>query len=154
MSNKYDSRIETYKHIQVVQNLVHEAVTNLMERALVHDSSKLQSPEVECFDEYTPKLAQCTYGSDEYKGFLAAMKPALTHHYARNSHHSEHYPNGIRRMSLLDLIEMLADWKAASLRQHDGNILKSIEFNQDRYGFSNELKDFLINTINELGWGK
>lgn len=341
MSEKYDSRVETFKHIQVVQGFVHDAVSNLMERALVHDASKLVSPEVECFDEFTPKLAKCTYGSDEYKGFLSAMKPALTHHYARNSHHPEFYDpslewrpipgyegyydvsnygdvksltrfvprqngNGdlsvkeriltaqvthsqylrvqlnketvkknhlihrlvasafidnpdnkpqvnhkdsnrqnnhfdnlewatpsedvqhsynlgvkeptvkyvvhcvdldlttfgidrmvaslhrlghsqvssggiwramdkgtlhagfrfessslaecrrtqFRKMTLLDLIELLADWKAASMRHSNGDIMQSIMISQDRFGYNDEIKDILINTINELGWGK
>ena len=59
------------------------------------DNSKLESPEKELFDEYTPKLKDCTYGSDEYKEFLKGLKVALDHHYANNSHHPEHYENGV-----------------------------------------------------------
>ena len=75
-----DSRIETYRHIQIVQGLLRLVVTDLLRRQVEHDQSKLVSPEVEVFDEYTSKLRDCTYGSDEYKGFLAGMKPALDHH--------------------------------------------------------------------------
>lgn len=158
-----DSRVSTYQHIQAVQGLMLLAITDLLRRQMIHDQSKLVSPEVEVFDEFTPKLAASTYGSDEYKGFLAAMKPALDHHYAANSHHPEHYAfaieasgpdpavvaNGhaIRGMSLLDLIEMLCDWKAASARHADGDIRKSIEINQKRFGYSDELKQILLNTL-------
>jgi len=144
---KVDSRPATYEHIQTVQRLLARVVRDLLKRSEEHDQSKLRSPEVEVFDEYTPKLAGSTYGSEEYKSFLAAMKPALDHHYAANSHHPEHYPNGIQGMSLLDLVEMLCDWKAATMRHNDGDIRKSIEINQQRFGYSDELKQLLYNTL-------
>lgn len=142
-----DSRVATYEHIQTVQRFMGTVLQDLMRRQREHDQSKLVSPEVEVFDEFTPKLATSTYGSEEYKSFLAAMKPALDHHYAANSHHPEHYPEGVKGMSLLDLVEMLCDWKAATMRHKDGDILKSIEFNQKRFGYSDELKQILLNTI-------
>lgn len=195
------AKLETYAHIQEVQRRLDRAIVSLLNRASVHDQSKLESPEAEVFEEFTAKLRGCTYGSDEYKGFLAAMKPALDHHYANNSHHPEHYcwhcpvcnsqfgkaaweiapqgPNdsgdrycprccrhgmiyesqlmlkpelGIRGMSLLDIIEMLCDWKAATMRHADGDLAKSIEINQKRFGYSDELKVILQNTARELSF--
>ena len=143
----FDSRPDTYAHIQQVQRLLGRVIQDFLRRSEAHDQSKLVSPEVEVFDEFTPKLAASTYGSDEYKGFLAAMKPALDHHYAHNSHHPEHYPNGIAGMSLLDVLEMLCDWKAATLRHTTGDIRQSIEINQQRFGYSDELKTLLLNTL-------
>lgn len=145
-----DSRPETYKHIQTVQGFMNSLISNLMNRSLVHDRSKLESPEKEYFDEYTPKLAKCTYGSDEYKQYLEELKPALNHHYLKNSHHPEHYVNGISGMSLMDICEMLCDWKAATLRHNDGDLKRSIEMNQKRFGYSDELKQILLNTAVEL----
>lgn len=142
-----DSRPDTYKHIQSVQNNMHVLITSLLERQRDHDQSKLVSPELEVFDEYTPKLAACTYGSPEYKNFLEEMKPALAHHYANNSHHPEFHKEGVRGMTLLDLVEMLCDWKAASQRHSDGNLRKSIEINQQRFGYSDELKQIFYNTV-------
>jgi hypothetical protein len=144
-------KAETLMHIRRVQALVGAAIRNLSARQDAHDTSKLESPEAETFEEYTAKLKGSTYGSDEYKRFLAEMKPALDHHYAHNSHHPEHWPDGIRGMSLLDLIEMLLDWKAATERHADGNILKSIEINQKRFGYSDDLKMVFLNTVRELG---
>jgi len=77
---------------------------------------------------------------------------ALKHHYENNSHHPEHYPNGINGMSLLDLIEMLADWKAAGMRHADGDMQKSLEINKKRFGMSDQLAEIFQNTIKELGW--
>jgi hypothetical protein len=60
---------------------------------------------------------------------------------------------GIRGMSLLGLLECLLDWKAATLRHADGDLLRSIEINQKRFGYSDELKQILLNTVAELGLG-
>jgi len=137
---------DTFRHIERVRNLLNACVIDLLHRAAKHDQTKLESPEVEAFTEYTPKLANSTYGSEEYKGFLAAIKPALDHHYAHNSHHPEHYKNGINDMNLLDIVEMLCDWKAASERHNDGNIRRSIEINANRFGLSPQLVKILENT--------
>lgn len=60
--------------------------------------------------------------------------------------------SGIYGMSLLDLIEMLADWKAAGMRHADGNIWKSLEVNRERFGISYQLFEIFKNTVKELGW--
>lgn len=149
----YDSRSDTEAHIRRVQELVGQASNDLRIRGALHDASKLQEPEKSMFDAYTPKLRAMTYGSDEYKQCLAEMRQtALAHHYEHNSHHPEHWPNGINDMSLLDMIEMLADWKAAGERHTDGSMAKSLEINRERFGISEQLFLVLLNTVQELGW--
>jgi DNA-directed RNA polymerase subunit RPC12/RpoP len=142
---------ETLNHIKRVRELLNIAQINLSERALVHDKSKLESPEAEEFERLTPLLRGTTYGSEEYKRLLVELGDALKHHYEHNSHHPEHYPDGIEGMSLFDILEMLLDWRAATERHADGCILKSIEINQKRFGYSDSLKKILLNTIKELG---
>jgi hypothetical protein len=137
--------------METVRNYLNLCISSLINRAESHDQTKLQSPEVEIFEEYTPKLRGCTYGSDEYKGYMKEMDVAIKHHNAMNTHHPEHFKGGINDMSLLDLLEMLCDWKAATLRHNDGDILKSIEINQKRFGYSDELKQIFKNTISEIG---
>jgi Family of unknown function (DUF5662) len=81
------------------------------------------------------------------------LKIALDHHYLQNTHHPEHYQNGIDGMSLLDLVEMLIDWKAASERHPEGmNIARSIEVSSRRFSIGEQLKQILLNTANESGW--
>jgi hypothetical protein len=94
------------------------------------------SPEVRVFDEFTPKLKTSTYGSDEYEGYLEAMGDGLKHHYAYNRHHPEFFSgDGVDGMALVDLIEMLPDWKAATERHEDGDLAKSVEIHrQSRAG--------------------
>ena len=134
-------------HINNVQKLLIMVVTKLLDRALKHDRSKTEHPELDIFNEYTPKLKGTTYGSNEYNEFLAEMKVALDHHYAKNRHHPEHFKNGVNDMTLIDLVEMLCDWKAATLRHDDGNIRKSLDINAARFNIDTQLKQVLLNTI-------
>lgn len=147
---KAESMVATYRHKEQVALNLKEVIQDLHLRSIYHDDSKLYSPEVDIFTEYTPKLADIEYGSDAYKQCLENMKPALDNHYSENSHHPEHYVDGIKGMSLMDLVEMICDWDASSKRHSTGNIYKSIELNQKRFGYSDELKSILINTIAEI----
>lgn len=178
----YDSTPDTLEHIGNVQRLLASVAANIDHRADVHDASKLESPEKEMFDEYTPILRGLTYGSPEYEATRLKMGPALDHHYANNSHHPEHYeylecntcfaqypkdyferctkcqsgsftlrPN-ISGMSLLDVIEMLCDWYAAGKRHADGDFLKSLETNRERFDIDSQLYQILLNTAKELKW--
>lgn len=153
MNDNYDSMHDTLDHIKKVQGHLLDVVLDLRSRSLFHDQSKLVSPEKETFDAVTPKLKALTYGSDEYKAALVEMGDALKHHYTHNRHHPEHWQNGINDMTLLDVIEMLCDWKAASERHADGDMLKSLEINRERFGISDQLYQILLNTVSEMGWG-
>lgn len=145
-----ECQVETMKHIEKVRKYLKVFTDKITNRGIEHDKVKLESPEVEIFAEFTPKLAGTTYGSEEYNTYLKEMKVALDHHYANCRHHPEHFAKGINEMNLVDLIEMLADWKAASERQNNGNILKSIEMNAQRFGYDDQLKQILLNTIRML----
>jgi hypothetical protein len=144
------TNFETMRHIERVRNLLCIVIDQIQVRGIMHDQSKLMTPEVEAFTEFTGKLAKSTYGSAEYNAFREAMKPALDHHYARNRHHPEHHKAGINDMNLVDLVEMLCDWKAASERHDNGNILKSIETNASRFDLTPQLVRILENTAKYL----
>lgn len=146
----YDSTADTLLHIKRVNELLLESAKEFISRAIVHDNSKLESPEKEIFDEFTPKLKNCTYGSDEYKGYLASMKVALDHHYVNNSHHPEFYRLGINDMDLFDVLEMAVDWCAAVERHADGDIFTSLIINTERFNISPQLADILYNTFMNL----
>lgn len=141
-----ECQVETQKHIEAVRKYIRFMLDKLDMRGVKHDASKLESPEVEVFAEYTPKLNTTTFGSDEYYQNLANMKPALDHHYASNRHHPEHFVNGINDMTLIDVLEMFCDWKASTLRHNDGNLLKSIETNAERFHIEDQLKQIFLNT--------
>jgi len=157
-----ESKFKTLRHIETVRNFLNTMVREILTRAERHDQTKLGEFESKIFDEFTPKLRGCTYGSDEYKGYLKEMEPALQSHYLHNRHHPEYFQLGteeyntmcfdspLERMNLIDLLEMVCDWKAATLRHDDGDIFKSIEINQERFGYTDELKRILVQTAHFL----
>lgn len=151
-SAAYDSRPDTLIHSQRVGELMVQVGKELLDRSTCHDRSKTLPPEVGTFNEFTPRLKTSTYGSDDYKSFLLAMGAGLAHHYEHNRHHPEHFPNGVNDMTLVDLVEMLADWKAATERHDDGDLAKSLDIQRDRFSLSDQLVKILRNTAERYGW--
>jgi len=135
------------EHIQKVDDLLALCIEELRKRGVEHDKSKLDPPEKDYFDKYTPMLKNTTYGSDEYKKYLREMKKGVTHHYHHNRHHPEHWEEGISGMNLIDLLEMVCDWYAASQRHADGDIYKSIEQNQARFLYTDSMKSIFKYTV-------
>ena len=146
----YDSAEDTKKHIAEVVSQGRKLTEALISRLEKHDASKLESPEKDYFDKYTPMLGKMEYGTDEYKKCLEGLKPALDHHYAQNSHHPEHYKGGVDEMDLIDLLEMWCDWNAAVKRNKNGDIRKSIEINTDRFHLSEQLASIFKNTVDRF----
>lgn len=156
----YDSTAQTQSHIMRVGELISFVVSELLKRASAHDKSKLENPEKEIFDAYTPRLREVTYGSDEYKAFMKEMGIAIQHHHLCNRHHPEFFNGpewggnrGIEAMNIVDLVEMICDWVAASERHTDGDPIRSIEINKERFGYSHDLASILTNTVRAIKAG-
>lgn len=145
-----DSAIETLKHKIRINELITRFAEELEDRSTKHDSSKLSEPEKSCFDNVSFKLSSLEYGSDEYNQSLAELKPALDHHYQNNSHHPEHYENGIEGMDLFDLVEMFFDWKSSAERHETGDVFDSIRINQKKHQMSEQLVSIFLNTARNL----
>lgn len=150
---------ETIDHIKMVQKILSGMSNLILDRAKNHDRSKLESPEAEMFEKFTPLLKDNVYGSPEHNQVLEEMGSALDHHYSKNRHHPQYFrplvengtvPDEISGMNLIDLVEMIADWKASSLRSKDGDIMKSIDVGVERFGISPQLKHILINTVDVI----
>lgn len=148
----YDSTPDTLRHALRVGALMTGLIVDLIRRSSCHDRSKTEEPELSVFNEYTPELATMTYGSPEYKAALAGMGDGLTHHYAVNRHHPEHFENGVNGMTLVDLVEMLADWKAATERHADGDLARSFAIQWGRFEIDAQLAEILQNTAKAYGW--
>ena len=154
----YDSRPETQEHIDRVGDFIELVIDNLQQRIVDHDMSKLVEPELSAFDDATPKLANLEFGSEEYKQSLKELGPALQHHFQHNDHHPEHYDNGVDDMSLMALMEMVCDWRAAServkQRTDDPDKMSSfesgLEFNFERFSIGPQLASIIRSTIKEL----
>lgn len=146
------SKESTLNHKERVKELLIIAAEEIVERGENHDNSKLESPEIELMNKYSPLISELVFGSEEYYASLVALKPALDHHYDVNRHHPEHYENGIDDMDLFDIMEMFFDWKASGERYKGSNIYKSLEINKERFGISDQLVKILINTAKNKGW--
>ena len=149
---EYDSTLDTMRHSRRVDELLLQVIVALQGRVTRHDLSKMAPPEKAVFDRVTPLLKNSTYGSEQYKASLVDMGQGLAHHYGANRHHPEHYEAGISGMTLVDLIEMLADWKAATERHDDGSLARSLTIQQARFDVSPQLMDILTNTAVMFGW--
>lgn len=143
---------DTEQHIKRVQHYIDIIIARLEERAREHDASKLEEPEKSLFERISPQLSELEYGSDEYMAKLEELQVAIDHHYRANRHHPEHFPDGVLDMSLIDLIEMMADWKAAGERVKDGSFEKSLAFNVKRFRIPRGLALVLANTAEDMGW--
>jgi hypothetical protein len=51
-------------------------------------------------------------------------------------------------------MEMWIDWYASSMRHADGDMGKSIDINEGRFGMSPELADIFRNTLRDFKDGK
>lgn len=96
------------------------------------------------------ELKKLGYTKARESGVLACINDKASHH--MNLHFDgyllkDYQRSSLSNMNIIDLVEMLCDWKAASLRQHNGNILKSIEQNAERFGYGKEISSVFINTI-------
>jgi hypothetical protein len=149
MSN--NSRQDTLDHIAKVEGYLSLIAHELRARGAAHDASKLQEPELSGYAGLSEALQGLTYGTDEYRAAFAPFKGIIKHHYEHNRHHPECWPGGVNDMSLLDIIEMLCDWKAASERG-GGDFAESIRVSCKRFGIDPQLGLIFANTAKDLGW--
>lgn len=145
---------ETVEHIKEVQIAMEMIVTDLTARSIDHDKSKFDPIEKGPLDAVALLIlseGRAPYGTDEYKRRTEMLRPMLDHHYAVNDHHPEHYENGIAGMSLMSLVEMFADWRAANI-QRDNGAPMNLSFSIERLKIEPQLAEILRNTARQLGW--
>lgn len=145
----YDFDQDLLNHINKVRRYINLIITELADRAKNHDLSKTTNPEHDIYAKFTPLLQGLKYQSKEYKDAVNSpeFKFATDHHDRLNSHHPEYYEDGIDGMDLVDLIEMLCDWKAASERHKNAPWSEGFTKNCERFSISPQLTRILSNTI-------
>jgi hypothetical protein len=142
----YDSRADTLAHINRVRDHIEVFVASMLARGRVHDASKLEASEKATFDQIIPLLEGLAYGSPEYEAVVERARPALEHHYRRNSHHPEHHgPAGVAAMDLFDVVEMVCDWMAAAERNPDDGV--KLDYNVRLFGIEPQLASIIGNTL-------
>lgn len=120
-------------------------------RGLRHDLSKYRWSEAKYFARTICRLKVAEYGSPEYQQMLADLQPCLCLHYSRNRHHPEHHQHGIEDMNRYDLIEMIADWGAATRRSANGDLKVSIQRNSERFGYDQQMVMLLTDEAELMG---
>lgn len=147
MDDETKTLITIIRHINLVRFNLNKIAHRLKEKATVHDSSKYSIDEFEGFKEINRIAREHPFGSKEYKDSIKNNQ-AVALHYSRNTHHPEHYQDGIDGMNLLDIIEMVADWKAASDTYGLTTFKESLEIQKGRYKLTSE-QWYMINKIAE-----
>lgn len=119
-----------------------------------HDQSKLEEPEYSqwCKMDEEPRYK---YGTKEYNNKLNRFNYLFKMHWKdkRNRHHPEHFQvmdeNEIifNDKDLIDLVEMLCDWLGYRDSITYTAASKLVEQQCDRFGFSEELRNLLMNTL-------
>src|ERR1051326_5675074 len=152
MTTPFDSTADTLRHSLRVAELMGEPIKELIDRSVRHDLSKTREPELATYNQFAPRLREAAYGTAEHAALVAAMGEGLRHHYAHNRHHPEHFADGINGMTLVDLVEMLADWKAATERGRGDDLARTLQLNCERFGVSGQLRNTLVNPARHYQW--
>lgn len=141
------------RHRDFVRKNFHRLISKLEERSIIHDVSKFQEDEFDGFVEADEMQLYKEYGSSDYHKKLKENK-GIALHLKRNTHHPEYYEddaegvtglNGIDKMSFLDIVEMVIDWKSAS-ETYGSDFMASIDYSFERFKCSEQQK-WLIKMI-------
>jgi len=153
MKPEFKVLTQVLAHRAHVAARLEQIITRLRERATLHDLTKLQPEEFDIFTETHEEFARAPFGTEAYRRVEEKGRKAVNHHYRHNRHHVKHHPNGWEDMNLIDLLELLADWKAAS-RRDPGQRWWGEGFHRalERAGFPPGVVKVLVNTVVELGW--
>jgi hypothetical protein len=135
-----DHKVRVAAYMQSIAN-------DLFRRAMIHDNSKFSEEEYHLYEAACPELQKHAYGSPEYKEAVKQLGPAWEHHCKVNDHHPEfHREDGVSAMTLVQLIEMLCDWLAASERSQT-NFEAGLKMNKERFHIDDQLFEIIVNTV-------
>jgi hypothetical protein len=139
-----------YHHKFLVLQQMVPIVQALIKRAEEHDNTKFSEDEFPYLVQAMEDIIKYPFGTPEYEEMRKKHAKPFAAHYKKNRHHPEYFQNGIEGMTLLDLIEALCDWKAASMRQgNGGTIQNSIKVATEKFGIGEQLVKILENTAKE-----
>lgn len=144
LSSEISTLIKMISHINQVSSELRRLSRRLDERADLHDISKFRVDEFTGFCQLDINRGQQReeYGSESYEE--GVKFDAVKLHHSRNPHHPEYWPNGIKDMNLVDIIEMLCDWEAARwARDSERDIDKIWLTRQRRFNLTDQELSFL-----------
>lgn len=133
-------------HISRVRKHINTFVQLLLKRAINHDRSKLEEPELSWWKEMD-KEPRYPYCSEEYKQKIKRWDKVFKHHYKYNRHHPEHYDYGVSEMTLVDIVEMMCDWLGYKDTITISEALKVCDEQMKRYNISDDVRQIIFNTL-------
>lgn len=153
--NKHTSSVRKIGDILIndTELIERENKTPLFYRLINHDLSKVKNfEEFSGYIKMNMELKPVKYGTPEYNEIRKKYDYVIQLHYKNNSHHPEHYENGIDGMSLIDKYEMICDWFGAAIaRGNKDNLPESLEYNKKRFNISDkEWNELFIPIIDSL----
>lgn len=137
---------EIFKHKKSVKEKLNFLSEELADRAEHHDDSKLKKPEIGWLIEMD-KEPIFKYGTPEYFEKKKKWQKFFDHHYALNRHHPEHFIQGVQGMTLIDLCEYCCDIISYFAEMHPKQAIQTVEQQQSRFGFDEQLTQVLKNTL-------
>lgn len=138
--------LEMLRHNRLVRAFIAQLSNALGMRGLEHDTSKFGFDEFGTIVRIKGIARRFAYGSPEYGSELDANREALNAHLLHNSHHPECHAGGIDDMSLLDIVEMVCDWKAANAMYGKPTWEEAVKIHTERFGLK-EKHVYLIDLI-------
>lgn len=145
----------THRHIQMVRKNMEQfenyqglTIKELRERGLLHDQSKFSPAEVEAYTWLNWSYHNQSFVMTDEKKRLISQ--GLKSHAQHNRHHPEAHAD-INQMSLLDLVEMIADWTAIAQENGRVSCLTWVQENMDKkWNFSLEKRQLIFTLIAEM----
>jgi len=142
---EFNERI--WDHQERVASTMRDISNDIEDRGDSHDSSKFSEEEYLGFVELFGADFSMDVRSKEYQDIVTNAKTScIQAHYKNNRHHPEHHAN-VADMTLLDLIEMVCDWKGASKSlRHKGGFRDNLAYLKQRKGLT-EGQCFVVDLI-------
>lgn len=148
MTDEIKALLTIVRHRETVADFLYFFADYFRKRAREHDRSKLQFEEFEGFAQINKVARNHAYGTPEYdKSMEEAKEPGgcIHIHFGRNAHHPE-FHNREASMGLLDIMEMVMDWKAASMTYGTNTLAESLPKQLERFNFS----DWQVEVIKQM----
>lgn len=150
-----DSDINTVEYIQKHRKRVKQWMilfaTEILNRANIHDESKLQEPELSGWIEMDKK-PRYKYGTKKYFEKLKKFEWLFKLHWSKNRHHPEYWKihKNDKSRDAVDLLETLCDWLAYKDKLSYKEAVKIVKQQSKRYETSKELQMYVLNTLKNV----
>ena len=108
------------RHQRRVGRMLRVIAKELEHRQYMHDRSSYEAPERLIVARNKRLLFNRSVGKSTtlMKGATELLH-AVSTHYKKNRHHPEHWSNGVWDMTLVDVIEMVCDWRSTGCNIED-----------------------------------